>query len=154
MAGAPSQLDLFDQKPALVKFDGKPVPAEVVKDQRYAFIQPNASLMASRFKFARHGQSGAELSEMLPHLAGVVDDLAIVKSVHTDQFNHAPAQILMNTGSAQFGRPSMGSWVTYGLGSASQDLPGFIVFSSGSKGPSGGFSRCKSSGGQESRILH
>ena len=123
MAGAPSQLDLFDHKPALVKFDGKPVPAEVVKDQRYAFIQPDASLMASRFRFGRHGKSGRELSEMLPHLAKVVDDIAVVKSVHTDQFNHAPAQILVNTGSSLPGRPSMGSWVTYGLGSEASRPP-------------------------------
>ncbi len=137
MAGAPSQLDLFDHKPDLVKFDGKPVPAEVVKDQRYAFIQPNAALMASRFKFAKHGRSGAELSEMLPHLAGVVDDIALVKSMHTDQFNHAPAQIFFNTGSSLPGRPSMGSWVTYGLGSEADDLPGFVVLSSAG-GTSGG----------------
>jgi Protein of unknown function (DUF1501) len=137
MAGAPSQLDLFDPKPALVKFDGKPVPAEVVKDQRYAFIQPDASLMASRFKFSRHGRSGAELSEMLPELAKVVDEIAILKSVHTDQFNHAPAQILVNTGSSLPGRPSMGSWVTYGLGSEATDLPGFVVLSSAG-GTSGG----------------
>ena len=91
MAGAPSQLDLFENKPALVKFDGQPIPAEVVKDQRYAFIEKNAALMSSRFKFSKHGQCGAELSEMLPHLAEVVDDLTFIKSVHTDQFNHAPA---------------------------------------------------------------
>ena len=137
MAGAPSQLDLFDHKETLKKFDGKPVPAEVVKGQRYAFIQPNASLMASRFRFGRHGQSGAELSEMLPHLAKVADDIAIVKSMHTDQFNHAPAQIFVNTGSSLPGRPSMGSWVTYGLGSEAAALPGFVVLSSGS-GISGG----------------
>ncbi len=137
MAGAPSQLDLFDFKPSLKKFDGQPVPAEVVKDQRYAFIQPDASLMASRFQFASHGQSGLELSEMLPHLANVVDDIAIVKSVHTDQFNHAPAQIFVNTGSSLPGRPSMGSWVTYGLGSEAADLPGFVVLSSAG-GTSGG----------------
>jgi hypothetical protein len=137
MAGAPSQLDLFDNKATLQKFDGKPVPADVVKDQRYAFIRPDASLMASRFKFARHGQSGAELSEMLPFLADVVDDIAIIKSMHTDQFNHAPAQIFVNTGSPLPGRPSMGSWVTYGLGSESTDLPGFVVLSSAG-GISGG----------------
>jgi hypothetical protein len=90
MSGAPSQLDLFDYKPTLTKFDGKPVPAEVVKDQRYAFIQRDAALMAIRFKFAKHGSSGAELSEMLPHLAGVADELTIIKSVWTTQFNHAP----------------------------------------------------------------
>ncbi len=137
MAGAPSQLDLFDFKPSLKKFDGQPVPAEVVKDQRYAFIQPDASLMASRFKFARHGQSGLELSEMLPHLARVADEIAVIKSVHTDQFNHAPAQIFFNTGSSLPGRPSMGSWVTYGLGSEAADLPGFVVLSSAG-GTSGG----------------
>ena len=137
MEGAPSQLDLFDSKPALVKYDGSPVPAEVVKDQRYAFIQPDAALMASRFAFAKHGQSGAELSEMMPHLATVADDLAIMKSMHTDQFNHAPAQLFMNTGSPRPGRPSMGSWISYGIGSDAGDLPGFVVLSSGS-GTSGG----------------
>ncbi len=145
MAGAPSQLDLFDNKPTLAKHDGKPVPHELVKDQRYAFIQPDSALLAPRFKFAKHGQSGAELSEMLPHLAKVVDDVAIVKSMHTDQFNHAPAQIFMNTGSSLPGRPCIGSWVTYGLGSESADLPGFVVLSSagglsgGSANWSGGF---------------
>jgi hypothetical protein len=137
MAGAPSQLDLFDYKPALVRFDGQPIPAEVVKDQRYAFIEKTAALMSSRYKFAKHGQCDAELSEMLPHLAEVVDDIAIVKSIHTEQFNHAPAQIFANTGSAQLGRPSMGSWVTYGLGSEATDLPGFVVLQS-AKGTSGG----------------
>lgn len=137
MPGAPSQLDLFDNKPELVKYDGQPVPAEIIKDQRYAFIQKDAGLMSSRYKFARYGQSGAELSEMLPHLATIVDDIAIVKSMTTSQFNHAPAQIFMNTGTPQLGRPSIGSWVTYGLGSEAEDLPGFVVLSSGS-GSSGG----------------
>ena len=137
MAGAPSQLDLFDEKPTLRKLDGKPVPAEVVKDQRYAFIRPDAGLLAPRFNFVKHGACGAELSEMLPHLATVVDDIAIVKSMHTDQFNHAPAQIFLNTGSSLPGRPCIGSWVTYGIGSESTDLPGFVVLSSGS-GISGG----------------
>src|SRR6185436_7679404 len=120
IAGAPSHLELFDNKPALTKWNGKPPPAELVKDYRAAFINPNAALLGPKFKFARHGQSGAELSELLPHLAGVADDIAIVKSMHTDAFNHAPAQILMSTGTQQFGRPSMGAWVTYGLGSESQ----------------------------------
>ncbi len=137
MAGAPSQLDLFDPKPSLRKYDGQPIPPAVVKDQRYAFIRRDASLLAPRFAFQKHGQCGAELSEVIPHLANVVDDIAIVKSVHTDQFNHAPAQIFLNTGSPLPGRPSMGSWVTYGLGSECQDLPGFVVLSSGS-GISGG----------------
>src|SRR4051794_10283175 len=138
MAGAPSHLELFDNKPTLAKYDGKLPPADLVKGYRAAFINPSSKFLGPKFKFARHGKSGAELSELLPHLAGVVDDIAIIKSMTTDAFNHAPAQILMNTGSQQFGRPSMGAWVTYGLGSQSQDLPGFIVFSSGTKGPSGG----------------
>lgn len=137
MSGAPSQLDLFDYKPALVKFDGKPVPQEVVKDQRYAFIQRDAALMASRFGFSRHGESGAEISEILPHLSRVSDEIAFIKSVWTTQFNHAPAQIFMNTGSPQLGRPAMGSWVTYGLGNEVDDLPGFVVLHSGA-GASGG----------------
>jgi hypothetical protein len=138
MAGAPSHLELFDNKPQLAKFDGTLPPPDLIKDYRAAFINPNSKLLGPKFKFARHGQCGAELSELLPHLAKVVDDIAIVKSMVTDAFNHAPGQILMNTGSQLFGRPSMGAWVTYGLGSESQNLPGFIVFSSGSKGPSGG----------------
>jgi uncharacterized protein (DUF1501 family) len=109
----------------------------VVGDQRYAFIRRDAGVLGPRFRFSRHGRSGAELSEMLPHLAGVVDDIAIVRSVHTDQFNHAPAQIFLNTGFSQPGRPSMGSWVVYGLGSETEDLPAFVVMSTGA-GISGG----------------
>jgi hypothetical protein len=140
MAGAPSHLELFDNKPELTKWNGKTPPADLVKDYRAAFINPNAALLGPKFKFAKHGQSGAELSELLPRLAEVVDDIAIVKSMHTDAFNHAPGQILMSTGSQQFGRPSLGAWTTYGLGSESQDLPSFVVFSTGQKGPSGGAS--------------
>src|SRR4029077_9934701 len=99
--------------------------------------KPDAALFASKFKFAKHGDSGAEISEMLPHLATVVDDIAIIKSMNTVAFNHAPAQIFMNTGATQFGRPSMGAWATYGLGSDARDLPGFVVLSS-AKGTSGG----------------
>src|SRR5690606_4666250 len=138
MAGGPSHMELFDNKPQLAKYDGKLPPAELIKGYRAASIKPNSKLLCPKFKFLRHGKCGAELSELLPHLAGVVDDIAIVKSMATDAFNHAPAQILMNTGAQQFGRPSMGSWVTYGLGSETKDLPAFVVFSSGSKGPSGG----------------
>src|SRR5438874_2940550 len=98
MAGAPSQLDLFDYKPDLARLEGKPLPPEVIKGQRYAFIRPDAGVLGPQFKFAKHGQNGVELSEMLPHLAKVVDDIAIFKAVHTDQFNHAPAQIFFNTG--------------------------------------------------------
>ena len=140
MAGAPSHLELFDNKPELAKWDGKLPPADLVKDYRAAFINPSSKLLGPKFKFAKHGKSGAELSELLPHLAGVADDIAIVKSMHTDAFNHAPAQIFMNTGSVQFGRPSMVAWVTYGLGSESSDLPAYVVFSTGSKGTSGGSS--------------
>src|SRR5437016_9605971 len=145
MGGAPSQLDLFDYKPSLVRYNGQPVPQEVVMGQKYAFIKPDAALFASEFKFSKQGESGAELSEALPHLATAVDDIAIVKSMTTDAFNHAPGQLLMNTGTQQFGRPSMGAWVLYGLGSESRDLPAFVVFSSGAKGPSGGNS-CWGSG--------
>ncbi len=136
-AGGPSQLDMFNHRPALKQYDGQPLPAEIVKDQRYAFIKPDAALFASQFKFAKHGKCGAELSEVLPHLAEVVDDIAIVNSMTTPAFNHAPGQIFMNTGATQFGRPSMGAWVTYGLGSESRELPGFVVLSSAG-GTSGG----------------
>src|SRR3989441_616098 len=137
MAGAPSQLDLFDYKPALTKYNGKPVPQEVVMGQKYAFIKPDAALYATEFKFAKHGSCGVELSEALPHLAEVVDDIAIVKSMTTDAFNHAPGQLLMQTGATQFGRPCFGSWVLYGLGSEAQNLPGFVVLNSAG-GLSGG----------------
>jgi hypothetical protein len=137
MAGAPSQLDLFDYKPTLAKYEGRPVPSEIVKDQRYAFIRPDSTLLGPRYKFQRRGQSGAELSEMLPHLATMADDIAIVRSMHTDQFNHAPAQLFLNSGSPLPGRPSMGSWISYGLGSEADDLPAFVVLSTGT-GSSGG----------------
>lgn len=137
MAGAPSQLEMFDYKPALVKYDGTPLPPSVIGGQRYAFIRPDANVMAPQFKFARHGQSGLELGETLPHLARVADDIALIKSVHTDQFNHAPAQIFFNTGFSQPGRPSIGSWATYGLGCMTKDLPAFVVMSTGA-GVSGG----------------
>ena len=137
MAGAPSQLELFDHKPKLAEIEGKPIPPEVIGGQRYAFIRLDAAVLGPQFKFARHGQSGAEISEMLPWLAGVVDEIAIVRSCRTDQFNHAPAQIFMNCGFGQPGRPSLGSWVTYGLGSESDELPAFVVMSTGA-GISGG----------------
>ncbi|MHC4876020.1 MAG: DUF1501 domain-containing protein [Planctomycetota bacterium] len=138
MAGAPSHLELFDNKPELAKYDGKLPPAELIRDYRAAFISPNSALLGPRFQFARHGESGQEMSEILPHMAEVADDIAIVKSMVTDAFNHAPGQIEMSTGSQQFGKPSLGAWTLYGLGSESQDLPGFVVFSTGKKGPSGG----------------
>ncbi len=138
MGGGPSQFEMLDHKPALEKLDGTLPPADLLNGYRAAFINPNSRLLGPRYKFARYGESGAELSEMLPHTAAVADDLCIIRSMKTDAFNHAPAQLLMSTGSPQFGRPSMGSWVTYGLGSESDDLPAYIVFNSGKKGPSGG----------------
>jgi hypothetical protein len=138
MAGGPSHLELFENKPGLAKWDGKLPPADLLRGYRAAFINPDAKFLGPKFKFARYGESGAELSELLPQLATVADDLCIVKSMVTDAFNHAPAQIFLSTGAQQFGRPSLGAWVLYGLGSESRDLPGFVVFSTGSKGPSGG----------------
>ncbi len=145
MAGAPSHLELFDYKPQLAKFDGTLPPPELLKGYRAAFINPTSKLLAPKFKFAKHGQSAAELSELLPFTAQITDDIAIVKSMVTDAFNHAPGQLLMNTGSIIFGRPSMGAWTIYGLGSEAADLPAFVVFSTGSKGPSAGNS-CWGSG--------
>jgi len=138
MAGGPSHLEMFDNKPQLAKFDGTLPPAELLKGYRAAFINPDAKLLGPKFKFAKQGQSGTEVSELLPHLSKVIDDVAVIKGMSTDAFNHAPGQIMMSTGAMIFGRPSMGSWVCYGLGSESQDLPGFVVFSTGKKGPSGG----------------
>jgi len=138
MAGGPSHIELFDNKPELGRWDGKLPPSDLLKGYRAAFINPNSKLLGPKFKFARHGQSGQELSELLPNLAQVADDIAIVKSMKTDAFNHAPAQVLMSTGSQVFGRPSTGAWVSYGLGSDNADLPAFVVFSTGTKGLSGG----------------
>jgi hypothetical protein len=137
MAGAPSQLEMFDYKPSLTRLEGRPIPPSVIGGQRYAFIRTDAATLGPRFRFARHGQSGAMLGETLPHLARVVDDICIIQSMRTDQFNHGPAQIFLNTGFAQPGRPSLGSWVIYGLGAETENLPAFIVMSTGS-GISGG----------------
>lgn len=138
MAGAPSQVEMWDHKPMLAKHDGTLPPPELLEGYRAAFINPNSKLLGPKFKFNKHGQGDVSVSELLPHTAGIVDDLAIVRSMHTDAFNHAPAQILMSTGSQQFGKPSLGAWTLYGLGSETDNLPGFVVFSTGSKGPSGG----------------
>jgi hypothetical protein len=137
MAGAPSQLDLFDHKPELSKLEGKPLPPSVTMGQRLAFIRSDAAVMGPQYKFNRHGQCGMELSEALPHIATVADDICLIRSMKTDQFNHAPGQIFLNTGFAQPGRPSLGSWVIYGLGTESQNLPAYVVMSTGS-GISGG----------------
>ena len=138
MGGGPSHLELFDHKPALAEHEGTLPPPDLLEGYRAAFIDPNSTLLGPKFKFSRNGESGAELSELVPHTASIVDEIAIVKSLVTDAFNHAPAQVMMSTGTQQFGRPSMGSWTLYGLGSESRELPGFVVFSSGQKGPSGG----------------
>ncbi len=138
MAGAPSQVDLLDSKPTLQKYDGQNIPDEFVKGERFAFIKGKPKLLGSPFEFTRCGQSGAEISELLPHLKKIVDEITIIRSMHTTQFNHAPAQIFMNTGFQIIGRPSMGSWMTYGLGSECKDLPGFVVLVSGENQPDGG----------------
>ncbi len=138
MAGAPSHLELFDYKPELAKFDGTLPPPELLEGYRAAFIKPNSKLMGPKFKFAKHGNCGAEISELLPHIAGISDDITIMRSMTTDAFNHAPGQLQMSTGSQQFGKPSLGAWTLYGLGSECNNLPGFVVFNTGKKGPSAG----------------
>jgi hypothetical protein len=138
MGGAPSHIDLFDNKPVLREMDGKNPPAELLKGYRSAFIRPENKLLGSKFPFKHYGHCGMEMAEILPHIGSRADDIALIRSMHTDAFNHAPAQILMSTGSQQFGRPSLGSWVSYGLGSENANLPSFVVMSSGFKGPSGG----------------
>ncbi len=138
MAGAPSQLELFDFKPELAKYHGIDCPAEFLEGKKFAFIQGVPKMLGPQGNFKQYGQAGAWLSDYIPHLSTVVDELTFVKSMHTDQFNHAPAQLLMHTGSARLGRPSMGSWAVYGLGSENQNLPGFIVLTSGGKQPDAG----------------
>jgi hypothetical protein len=149
MAGGPSQLELFDYKPKLQELNGRPIPDSYLKNKRFAFMDSFTKqvpqLLGAKRKFARHGQCGTYVSECLPYTAQIVDDIAVVRSVATDVFNHAPAKVFMNTGSPQFGRPSMGAWVTYGIGSPSENLPGFIVLQSGPRGPRGG-AACWSSG--------
>jgi hypothetical protein len=138
MAGAPSQVDLLDPKPILQKYDGQNVPKELTTGERFAFIKGTPKLLGSPYEFKRCGESGAEISELLPNLQKVANDITIIRSLHTTQFNHAPAQIFMNTGFQIIGRPSMGSWMTYGLGSECKDLPGFVVLISGENQPDGG----------------
>ena len=139
MAGAPSQLELFDEKPTLSKLEGQPLPKSIIGDQRYAFIQSDAAVMGPRFKFAKHGQSGISLGSPMAPLGAVVDELCLIKSVTTDQFNHAPGQLFFNTGFSQPGRPSLGSWAIYGLGAETENLPAFVVMNT-SAGLSGGTS--------------
>ena len=138
-AGAPSHLELFDPKPELTKRDGQLPPSELLKDYRAAFINPNSKLLGPKYSFHAHGQSGIELSELLPYTSKLTDDMCLIRSMHTEAVNHAPAQIMLNTGSQQFGRPSLGAWMLYGLGSQSRNLPGYVVLTS-AKGTSGGAS--------------
>jgi hypothetical protein len=140
MAGGPSQLDLFEHKPQLNALNGQPIPESYTAGKRFAFMSSThrSNLLGTRFNFQRHGESGAWVSDLLPHTASIVDELSFVTTCKTDLFNHAPAKLFMNAGSGLFGRPSMGSWVTYGLGSECKDLPGFVVLQSGPRGPRGG----------------
>jgi hypothetical protein len=140
MAGGPSQLDMFEHKPQLDKLNGQPIPESYTRGKRFAFMDSShrTNLLASKRRFHQFGQSGAWVSDLLPHMATIVDQVCFVRSCKTDLFNHAPAKLFMNTGSGLFGRPSMGSWVTYGLGSECDDLPGFVVLQSGPRGPRGG----------------
>ncbi len=138
MAGAPSQLELFDYKPELIKMDGQLCPPSIIEGKKFAFIRGVPKMLGTTAKFKQHGQSGAWISNYLPHLQTIADELCIIKSVSTDQFNHAPAQLLMHTGSARLGRPSIGAWATYGLGSENQNLPGFVVLTSGGNNPDAG----------------
>ncbi|MCS7026195.1 MAG: DUF1501 domain-containing protein [Bryobacteraceae bacterium] len=142
MAGGPSHLELFDYKPELVKYDGKPAPDAILQGKRFAFMDTFAKetpkLLGTRRKFQQHGQSGIWISDLLPHLSKIADDISIVHGVCTENFNHGPAKLFSMTGSVRPGRPSVGAWVTYGIGSESKDLPGFVVLQSGPRGPRGG----------------
>lgn len=138
MAGSPSQLELFEDKPDLQKLHMKDAPQSFLEGKRFAFIKGVPKILAGQFQFAKHGQSGQVVSELLPHLSEVIDKICVVRTVHTDQFNHAPSQLFIHTGSPRLGGPSLGSWVTYGLGSLNEDLPGFVVLLSGGKTPDAG----------------
>jgi len=139
MAGAPSQFELFEPKQVLQKHDGQPPPESAIRGKRFAFIDPARSkLMGTTRSFARHGECGAPVSELLPHTARIVDKLCFLRGLSTDEINHGPAKLFMNTGFGQFGRPSLGAWVQYGIGSEAEDLPGFVVLRSGNRGPRGG----------------
>src|SRR5580704_6259647 len=138
MAGAPSQLELFEPKPKLNELSGQKVPESFTKGKRFAFIKGDAKLLGSARKFSQAGQCGMDISALLPHHRDIVDDVCWLRGMKTDVFNHGPAKCFINTGSPQFGRPSMGAWATYGLGSESDCLPGFVVLQSGPRGPRGG----------------
>jgi len=138
MAGGPSQLELFDFKPKLQEMDGEVIPESYVEGKNFAFLKKDAQLLGTKRKFQKWGESGQEMSELLPNLGDLADKIAIIRSMKTDVFNHGPAKLFMNTGFQRFGRPSMGAWVTYGIGSESNNLPGFVVMHSGPRGPRGG----------------
>ncbi|MDH3244367.1 MAG: DUF1501 domain-containing protein [Saprospiraceae bacterium] len=138
MAGSPSQLELFDYKPTLNDLHGKPCPDSLLKGRNFAFISGTPEMLGHQGQFKQYGESGAWVSHYLPHFSSVVDDVCFLKAMHTDEFNHAPAQLFLYSGSPRLGRPSMGSWITYGLGSEAQDLPGFVVLVSGGLTPSAG----------------
>ncbi len=140
MAGGPSQLETFDYKPKLNELSGQPIPASFIEGKRFAFMDSShrVDLLGFRPQFNQYGKSGIWVSDYLPHTAKIIDDLCVLKTCKTDLFNHAPAKLFMNTGSGQFGRPSLGAWVTYGLGSVCDNLPGFVVLQSGPRGPRGG----------------
>jgi hypothetical protein len=138
MAGGPSQIDLFDPKPKLRELNGQVTPKSFTEGKRFAFLKPDATLLGSPRRFSRHGKCGAELSELLPHLGTIADEICILRGMATDVFNHGPAKLFVQTGSPQPGRPAIGSWLTYGIGSEASDLPGFVVLQSGPRGPRAG----------------
>jgi hypothetical protein len=138
MAGAPSQLELFDFKPELKKLHNQLCPPSLLEGKRFAFIRGTPKMLGPQAEFRQRGQSGSYVSDNLPHFAGIADEVSFLKGVYTDQFNHAPAQLFVHSGSPRLGRPSMGSWVTYGLGSENNNLPGFVVLTSGGKTPDAG----------------
>ena len=137
MVGAPSHLDLFDYKRQLQQLDGQLCPSSLLEGARFAFLRGHPRLLGTRYRFHRHGESGLEMSELLPHLSAVADEIAVIKTMRTEHFNHAPAQLFLHTGFGRFGRPTMGSWVNYGLGSENRDLPGFVVLITGLVGGAG-----------------
>ena len=139
LEGGPSQMDLYDPKPMLNQLDGQSLPESMLKNMRFAFLaKESARIMGTPRTFSRHGQCGMELSDLLPHIGSIADDICLVRSMHTDQFNHVPGQLLMNTGSAISGRPSVGSWLSYGLGSENRNLPEFVVLICVGRGVPGG----------------
>ncbi|MEI7823230.1 MAG: DUF1501 domain-containing protein, partial [Verrucomicrobiota bacterium] len=138
MSGGPPHLDIFDYKPELVKHNGEDAPDAFIKGKKFAFTTGVPKLMGTPHTFTQHGKGGIWMSDAIPNFHGIADEMCVVKSMFTDQFNHAPAELMLFTGSPRQGRPSMGSWVTYGLGSENENLPGFVVLISSGVQPSGG----------------